>query len=115
MEFFAARKADISIVEMMDQIGRDLDPVTKNDTKCMMKSHDVHQLTKTALLEVKADSFLVKGSEGEYELPFDYGFVCLGMRAKGQLTMWKSSTSVTAREPAVSLTEPWKEEISCTI
>ena len=69
MEFFAARKADISIVEMMDQIGRDLDPVTKNDTKCMMKSHDVHQLTKTALLEVKADSFLVKGSEGEYELP----------------------------------------------
>ena len=85
VEFFAARKADISIVEMMDQIGRDLDPVTKNDTKCMMKSHDVHQLTKTALLEVKADSFLVKGSEGEYELPFDYGFVCLGMRAKGQL------------------------------
>ena len=85
VEFFAARKADISIVEMMDQIGRDLDPVTKNDTRCMMKKHDVHQLTKTALLEVKADSFLVKGSEGEYELPFDYGFVCLGMRAKGQL------------------------------
>ena len=85
VEFFAARKADISIVEMMDQIGRDLDPVTKNDMKCQMKAHGVHQLTKTALLEVKADSFLVKGSEGEYELPFDYGFVCLGMRAKGQL------------------------------
>ncbi len=29
VEFFAARKADISIVEMMDQIGRDLDPVSK--------------------------------------------------------------------------------------
>ena len=85
VEFFATRKADISIVEMMDQIGRDLDPVTKNDMKCQMKAHGVHQLTKTALLEVKADSFLVKGSEGEYELPFDYGFVCLGMRAKGQL------------------------------
>lgn len=125
VEFFAARKADISIVEMMDQIGRDLDPVTKNDMKCQMKAHGVHQLTKTALLEVKEHSFLVKGSEGEYELPFDYGFVCLGMRAKGQLyrsfwklsqmTMWKSSTSVTVREPAVSLTEPWKEETSCTI
>ena len=85
VEFFAARKADISIVEMMDQIGRDLDPVTKNDMKCQMKAHGVHQLTKTALLEVKEHSFLVKGSEGEYELPFDYGFVCLGMRAKGQL------------------------------
>lgn len=45
---------------MMDQIGRDLDPVSKNDTKAMMKKHNVHQLTKTALLEVKDSSFLVK-------------------------------------------------------
>ena len=37
VEFFADRNADISIVEMMDQIGRDLDPVSKNDTKTMMK------------------------------------------------------------------------------
>ena len=50
VEFFADRNADISIVEMMDQIGRDLDPVSKNDTKAMMKKHNVHQLTKTALL-----------------------------------------------------------------
>lgn len=85
VEFFAPRKADVSIIEMMDQIGRDLDPVTKNDTKCMMKKHGVKQLTKTALLEVKESSFLVKGENGEYEIPFDYGFVCLGMRAQGQL------------------------------
>lgn len=48
VEFFATRKADISIVEMMDQIGRDLDPVTKNDMKCQMKAHGVHQLTGNA-------------------------------------------------------------------
>lgn len=66
--------------------GRDLDPVTKNDTKDMMAKHEVKQLTKTALLEVKDHSFLVKGADGErYELPFDYGFVCLGMRAQGQM------------------------------
>ena len=85
VEFFADRNADISIVEMMDQIGRDLDPVSKNDTKAMMKKHNVHQLTKTALLEVKDSSFLVKGEGEPYELPFEYGFVCLGMRAQGQL------------------------------
>lgn len=85
VEFFADRNADISIVEMMDQIGRDLDPVTKNDTKTMMKKHGVHQLTKTALLEVRDSSFLVKGDGEPYELPFEYGFVCLGMRAQGQL------------------------------
>ena len=49
VEFFAARNAEISIVEMMDQIGRDLDPVTKNDMKDQMKKHHVAQLTKTAL------------------------------------------------------------------
>lgn len=85
VDFFADRNADISIVEMMDQIGRDLDPVSKNDTKAMMKKHNVHQLTKTALLEVKDSSFLVKGDGEPYELPFEYGFVCLGMRAQGQL------------------------------
>ena len=85
VEFFADRNADISIVEMMDQIGRDLDPVSKNDTKTLMKKHNVHQLTKTALLEVKDSSFLVRGEGEPYELPFEYGFVCLGMRAQGQL------------------------------
>lgn len=96
VEFFADRNADISIVEMMDQIGRDLDPVTKNDTKTMMKKHNVHQLTKTALLEVKDSSFLVKGDGEAYELPFEYGFVCLGMRAQGQL--YQSLTEAFASE-----------------
>ena len=85
VEFFAARNAEISIVEMMDQIGRDLDPVTKNDMKDQMKKHHVAQLTKTALQEVKDSSFLVKDAEGERELPFDYGFVCLGMRAQSKV------------------------------
>lgn len=86
VEFFAGRGADISIVEMMPVIGKDLDPVTKNDTKCMMAKHDVKQLTSTALQEVKADSFVVKDPEGKvYELSFDYGFICLGMRGQNQV------------------------------
>lgn len=86
VEFFAERGADISIVEMMPVIGKDLDPVTKNDTKCMMAKHDVKQLTSTALQEVKADSFVVKDPEGKiFELSFDYGFICLGMRGQNQV------------------------------
>jgi len=84
-EFFAERHADISMIEMMPQIGRDLDPVSKNDAKDMMKKHDVKQLTSTALQEVKDHAFVVKGGDKVYEVPFDYGFVCLGMRAQGQL------------------------------
>ncbi len=85
VEFFAPRGAEVTIIEMMDQIGRDLDPVTKNDTKCMMRKYNVRQLTQTALQEVRKDAFLVKGPDGGQTIPFDYGFVCLGMRAKGQV------------------------------
>ncbi|MEG0856060.1 MAG: NAD(P)/FAD-dependent oxidoreductase [Terrisporobacter sp.] len=86
MEFFAKRNANVSIVEMMSIIGNGLDPVTKSDTNHTMKKHNVNQLTKTALLEVKSDSFLVKLENGEEtDLDFDYGFVCLGMKANNPI------------------------------
>jgi hypothetical protein len=47
-----------------------------------MDKYGVKQCPNTALLEVKADSFLVKTPEGnEKEMLFDYGFVCLGMQS----------------------------------
>ena len=82
VEFFAARGADISIVEMMSAIGNGLDPVTKADTTALMKKHQVRQLVNTKLLEVKPEAFVVETPSGEQEeLVFDYGFVCLGMKA----------------------------------
>ena len=84
VEFFTQKKAEVSIIEMMAEIGRDLDPVTKNDAKSMMKKYNVAQLTGTALLQVKDSSFLLKKDDNTFALPFDYGFVCLGMRAIGQ-------------------------------
>lgn len=86
VEFFAPKGADVSIVEMMPLIGNGLDPVTKADTATMMEKHEVKQLTSTTLLEVTADSFIVKGADGkEQTLPFDYGFVCLGMKANAPI------------------------------
>ena len=70
---------------MMPQIGKDLDPVSKCGTNALMKKYNVNQMPNTALCEVKADSFVVKAGEEEKELPFDYGFVCLGMRANAPM------------------------------
>ena len=81
VEFFAPRNAKISIVEMQPVIGKDLDPVTKVQTSTLIEKHDVLELTNTALLEVKDNSFIVRRYGKEEELEFDYGFVCLGMRA----------------------------------
>ena len=86
VEFFAPRGADVSIVEMMPVIGNGIDPVSKVGTFALMDKYGVKQCPNTALLEVNADSFLVKTPEGnEEEMLFDYGFVCLGMRANAPI------------------------------
>ena len=81
VEFFAPRNAKVSIVEMQPVIGKDLDSVTKVQTSTLIEKHNVLELTNTALLEVKDNSFIVKRNGEEEELEFDYGFVCLGMWA----------------------------------
>jgi 2,4-dienoyl-CoA reductase-like NADH-dependent reductase (Old Yellow Enzyme family)/thioredoxin reductase len=81
VEFFAPRGAYVKIVEMMPIIGKDLDPVSKSSTKELMKTYNIEQYTSTALLKVNENSFIVKRNERQEELTFDYGFVCLGMKA----------------------------------
>ncbi len=82
VEFFAPRGAEVSIVEMMSVIGNGIDPVSKVDMGTLMDKYHVNQMTNTALKEVREDNFLVEADGELKELPFDYGFVCLGMRAE---------------------------------
>ncbi|MBE5985471.1 MAG: 2,4-dienoyl-CoA reductase, partial [Paenibacillaceae bacterium] len=81
VEYMAPRGAKVFIVEMMPDIGKDLDPVSKSGINAMMKKYEVVQLTGATLTEVRESSFLISQNGTETELPFDYGFVCLGMRA----------------------------------
>lgn len=81
VEFFAPRGAEVSIVEMQSTIGKDLDPVSKSDINELMNKYKVNKMTETALLEVNNDYFVIKNNGEETNLEFDYGFVCLGMRA----------------------------------
>lgn len=87
VEFFAPRGADVSIVEMMPIIGNGIDPVSKMDITTLMKKHNVNQMPNTALREVCADKFIVEANGETKELPFDYGFVCLGMKAEHPVLM----------------------------
>lgn len=81
VEFFAPRGAEVTIVEMMGIIGNGLDASsTSSMNECMEKYH-VRKMVNTALTKVNADSFEVKYDGKEETLPFDYGFVCLGMKA----------------------------------
>ena len=82
VEFFAPRGADVTIVEMLPLIGNGLDPVSKVDITTLMKKYGVKQMPNTALKEVRPDNFLIEADGEQKELPFDYGFVCLGMKAE---------------------------------
>ena len=81
VEFFAGRGCEITIVEMLPAIGRGLDASTASDMRECMEKHAVRQMTETALKRVNATSFVVEKDGETLTLDFDYGFICLGMRA----------------------------------
>ncbi len=81
VEFFAPRGAQTTIIEMLPAIGNGLDASSTSSMKECMEKHQVRQMVNTALKKVNAHSFLVSYDGKEEELPFDYGFVCLGMKA----------------------------------
>lgn len=81
VEFLAPKSAEVFIVEMLPAIGNGIDPVSKVGIFALMDQYGVRQMPQTALKEVRKDSFLVHTPEGEEVLPFDYGFVCLGMKS----------------------------------
>ncbi|MGN1181907.1 MAG: FAD-dependent oxidoreductase [Faecalibacillus sp.] len=85
VEFFANRGAEPTIIEMMPQIGKDLDIVTKSQIKELFKKHNVKTLSSTALKEVCEDHFVVEHDGQTFDVPFDYGFVCLGMKSNNSL------------------------------
>lgn len=80
VEFFTEKGADVTIIERLPVIGRDLDIITKIQNMDMLKKKEVRAMTSTSLLEVKDNSFLVENDGKHEDIDFDFGFVCLGMR-----------------------------------
>ena len=70
---------------MMPAIGKGLDASTTSSMNECMRKHSVTQLVNTALMRVEPHAFVVKRDGKEETLPFDYGFVCLGMKAYAPL------------------------------
>ncbi|MDL2307048.1 NAD(P)/FAD-dependent oxidoreductase [Desulfovibrio sp. OttesenSCG-928-C06] len=99
VEHFATRgAAEVSIIEMLPLVGKDLDVITKLDVNEMLTRHKVNVLASTALKEVKDDCFVLEKDGKVFEQPFDYGFVCLGMRANnavcGEFGSWCLDSNV---------------------
>lgn len=85
MEFFAPRNAKVTIVEMMPNIGLGIDPISKVGLNTLMKEKNVVQMTNTKLQKVNKDNFIVETKDGIKELKFDFGFICMGMKAENPI------------------------------
>lgn len=84
VEYFSENKAkDVSIVEMKSAMAEDLDYIGRISMMTMLNHNGVNVHLSTTLLEVADDYFLVSDKDGnQFKLPFDYGFVCLGMQSE---------------------------------
>ena len=85
VEYFANKGARVTIVERMPAVGNGLDFISKIDFLSMLKKKEVDVRVDTSLLEVKPNSFIINKDGVDEELEFDFGFVCLGMRAYSPL------------------------------
>lgn len=86
IEFFAKRGASVSVVERGEEIGFDLDPISRCHIRQVLEKYGVAQYLHTSLSEVREDSFgitLADGSTGN--IPFDYAYICLGMQPEASL------------------------------
>ncbi len=82
VEFVAERGAKVQVIEMAPTIGTGIDLVTMARMRKIFDTRDVTLRPSTALTCVGEHSFVVKNpDETSEELPFDYGFVCIGMKS----------------------------------
>ena len=79
MEFFALRKAHVTVIEMMPSFGKDLDVVSKSTFKELLKTHPVDMHLGTALQKACPDKFVAAKDGVAADYPFDYGFICMGL------------------------------------
>ena len=98
MEYFARRDAEVTVVEMFRDFGGNLDPVSQTGIRNLIREKQVKLLMETKLCEIADGKFMLENSRGTLELPFDYGFVCTGLRANVPiLTQLEERFSGTAR------------------
>ena len=80
-EYFAQRNNRVFMVEQLPAVGEGLDRFSKDYVMTLLQEKKAEFHCSHRLEEVKRNSFVISGEDGERELPFDYGFVCLGLRA----------------------------------
>lgn len=85
-EFLAVQGKSVTVVEMLNEIARDMEPITRKLTLNRLQGLPIKILTETVVETVNADRAVVRGPDGERELgPFDSLVVAVGTRSNAEL------------------------------
>ena len=85
-EFLAEQGKIVTVVEMLSEIARDMEPITRKLTLKRLQQFPVEMLTDTVLETVDGGQAKVRGPDGERDLgPFDSVVVAVGTRSNNEL------------------------------
>jgi pyruvate/2-oxoglutarate dehydrogenase complex dihydrolipoamide dehydrogenase (E3) component len=83
-EFFAEKGADVTIVERLQQLGVDLDPLTKKYLMGVIRKNNVKVFVHTNIDEVTRKELICHRKEDQVTLEFDIAIMCLGFTSNSQ-------------------------------
>lgn len=82
MEYYTEHyNGHVTMIDMLPEIGKELDLITKIAMKELLNKYDVKQYVNTKLEEIDSDKAIVSDHEKTFTINFDKAFVCLGMRS----------------------------------
>lgn len=85
VEYFAERGAEVTMIERMPVVGKDLDHITRISMMTMLEKRNVDVHVNASLMEVSEGHFNINYEGQDETLKFDYGFVCLGMKSENSI------------------------------
>jgi pyruvate/2-oxoglutarate dehydrogenase complex dihydrolipoamide dehydrogenase (E3) component len=84
-DFLAAQGVQVTVVEMLDEIGGDMDPLAKAVLTARLRERQVKVHTSTKVLRITKTAAIAQKNEQEISLPLETVVVAVGVQANRTL------------------------------
>jgi len=85
-DYLAAHGVQVTLVEMLDEVGGDMDILAKNMLLKRLQKNGVTLLPKTKVLRLTEDTVIAQQGDQEISLPIETVVVAVGVRANRELS-----------------------------
>jgi pyruvate/2-oxoglutarate dehydrogenase complex dihydrolipoamide dehydrogenase (E3) component len=85
-DYLAARGVQVTLVEMLDDVGGDMDILARNMLLKRLATNEVRLLTKTKVQRMTKDTLIAQQGDQEISLPIETVVIAVGVRPNRELT-----------------------------